>query len=323
MRAAYYQAYGAPDVVAIREIAKPEPKDNEVRVKIVVTLVTSGDARMRAFDLPALFRIPGRLMLGWPKPKKPVLGFAYSGIVDAVGKAVTKFKIGDAVLGGHVGGMHAEYACVPASRAIVHKPADLSFETAATIPFGPNTALTFLRNAKVGLGTKLLVIGASGSVGAHAVQIARHLGAEVTAVCSGANAAMVTALGARCVIDFTQQDVRTLGERFDVVFETVGSMTFAEILPVLAPNGVFATAVMAPSDIGPMLWPPARKGRRIVGGEAQATNDKMTELAGLMASGKLRPIIDSRYTLDTIRDAHARVDTKRKRGDVVVSVGEQ
>jgi NADPH:quinone reductase-like Zn-dependent oxidoreductase len=320
MKAAVSESYGAPDVVEIRDIPKPVPKDGEVVVKVHATLVTSGDARMRAFDIPALFRIPGRFMLGWPTPKTTVLGFCFSGTVDAVGAAVTAFKVGDDVIGGHVGGAHAQYVSVPANKGLVHKPAGLSFEAAATIPFGPNTALTFLRNAKVTAGTRLLVIGASGSVGAYAVQLGQLMGAEVTAVCSGANAELVTSLGASRVIDYTTQDVRKLGETFDVVFETVGSMAFADVLPLLAPTGTFATAVMAPADLGPMLWPPARKGRKIVGGEAEATNGGMTYLADLMASGELRPVIDSRYTLDTIREAHARVDTKRKRGDVVVIV---
>ncbi|MEO6012236.1 MAG: NAD(P)-dependent alcohol dehydrogenase [Devosia sp.] len=319
MKAAYYEAYGAPDVVEIREVAKPVPRDNEVVVKVHTTIVSSGDARMRAFDLPELFRIPGRLMLGWPKPKKTVLGFCVAGTVDAVGSAVTGFRIGDEVFGGKVGGAHAEYDCLSA-KDIVAKPAALSFEAAATVPFGPNTALTFLRNAKVGPGTRLLVIGASGSVGAYAVQIAKHMGATVTAVCSGANAELVGGLGADRVVDYTTQDIRKLGETFDVVFETVGSTSFADVLPLLTPTGTFATAVMAPSDIGPMLWPPARQGRRIVGGEASPNAEKLNYLAGLMVSGAIKPVIDSRYTLDTIRDAHARVDSKRKRGDVVVSI---
>ncbi|MBI4920377.1 MAG: NAD(P)-dependent alcohol dehydrogenase [Devosia nanyangense] len=320
MKAAVYGTYGPPEVVTIRDIPKPTPKQNEVLVKVHTTLVTSGDARMRAFDIPALFRIPGRFMLGWPKPREQVLGFCFSGVVDAVGPGVTSFKPGDEVMGGKVNGAHAEYAAVPAGKGIIAKPPGLSFEAAATVAFGPTTALTFLRNAKIGPGTRLLVIGASGSVGVYAVQIGRHLGADVTAVCSGANAELVTALGASRVIDYTKQDIRKLGETFDVVFETVGSMNFVEALPLLAPTGTFATAVMAPADIWPMLWPPARKGRRIVGGEAEATNDKMTYLADLMASGALQPVIDSRYKLDTIRDAHARVDTKRKRGDILVAV---
>lgn len=320
MKAAYYETYGPPDVVQIRELPKPVPGDGEIVVKVHTTLVTSGDARMRAFDLPALFRIPGRLMLGWPVPKKPVLGFAYSGTVDSVGKAVTSFKPGDDVFGGQVGGAHAEYICVTASKDVVRKPAALNFEAAATISFGPNTALTFLRNARVTEGTRLLVIGASGSVGAYAVQLAQLMGADVTAVCSGANTELVTSLGASRVIDYTTKDVRTLGETFDVVFDTVGATTFAEVLPLLKPSGTFATAVMAPADIGPMLLPWLRKGRRIVGGEANPTAGKMSYLADLMVSGDLQPVIDSRYTLETIRDAHARVDTKRKRGDVVVTV---
>ena len=320
MKAAYYEAYGDPSVVEIRDINKPVPGADDVLVKVHGTIVSSGDARMRAFDLPALFRVPGRLMLGWPIPKKPVLGFAYSGVVDAVGRNVTTFKPGDEVLGGHVGGAHAEYDCVPAKGPIVKKPAGLSFEAAATIPFGPNTALAFLEKAKVGAGTRILIIGASGSVGAYAVQLASYLGAEVTAVCSGANARFVTELGATDIVDYTKQDLRSIGETFDVVFETVGSATFADVLPLLTPTGTFVTAVMAPSDLVPMLWPFARKGRKIVGGEVDVTPGRLGYLADLMASGDLEPVIDSRFTLATIRDAHARVDTKRKRGDVVVAV---
>jgi NADPH:quinone reductase-like Zn-dependent oxidoreductase len=266
MKAATYATYGAPDVVNLVERPKPVPADNEIVVRVNATLVTSGDARMRAFDLPELFKLPGRFMLGWPTPRKPVLGYSYAGTVDSVGKSVTTFAPGDEVLGGHVGGAHAEYNCVPASSAIVAKPASLPFDAAATLAFGPNTALRFLRKAGVGPGTRLLVIGASGSVGAYAVQLAHHMGAEVTAVCSAANAELVTALGATDVIDYRTTDIRKIAGRFDVVFETIGSMAFKDVLPLLSPRGVFATAVMAPSDIWPMLWAPARKGRRIVGG---------------------------------------------------------
>ena len=320
MKAATYQTYGDPSVVEVREINKPVPADNEVLVKVHATIVTAGDARMRAFDIPAAFRLPGRFMLGWPTPKKPVLGYAYSGIVEAVGRNVTAFVPGDQVLGGRVGGAHAEYNCVAASGPIAKKPADLSFETAGTVAFGPSTALSFLRKAKVGRGTRLLIVGASGSVGAHAVQIAHYLGAEVTAVCSGANAELVASLGAARIVDYIKEDVRSLGDRFDVIFETVGSSTFADMLPLLAPGGTYVTAVMAPSDFWPLLWAPARKGRRLIGGQVYPTPQMLAELAGLFADGTLKPVIDSRYTLDTIRAAHARVDTKRKRGDVVVLV---
>ncbi len=320
MKAVTYQAYGAPDVLDLVELPKPVPGPGQVVVEVRATVVSSGDARMRAFDIPALFRIPARFMLGWPKPKKPVLGFSYSGVIDTVGAGVSGFKPGDEVMGGHVGGAHAEYDCVPSNKAIAIKPAAVSFEAAATIAFGPNTALTFLRKSGVGTGTRLLIIGASGAVGSSAVQLAHHLGADVTAVCSAANADLVHSLGANRVIDYAAQDIRRLGETFDVVFDTVGAMTFADILPLLAPRGIFATAVMAPSDIWPMLWAPARKGRKIVGGEAEATSENLTYLADLITKGALKPVIDSRYTLDTIRDAHARVDTKRKRGDVVVTL---
>ncbi len=191
MKAAIYERYGPPEVVEIREIAKPAPKPDEVLVKIHPTSVTSGDARMRAFDIPPLFKLPARFMLGWPKPKKPVLGFEYAGTVEAVGAAVTIFKPGDEVFGGRVGGAHAEYACVPENSAIALKPANISFADAAGVPFGANTALVFLRKAGVKPGQRVLIIGASGCVGSYAVQLAHHMGAEVTAVCSGANAELV------------------------------------------------------------------------------------------------------------------------------------
>lgn len=320
MKAAVYDAYGPPDVVEIREIAKPVPKSNEILVKVRATSVTSGDARMRAFDIPPLFKIPGRFMLGWPKPKKPVLGFEFAGTIEAIGTAVTKFKLGDEVFGGHVGGAHAEYNCVPENGTIALKPANLSFEEAAAVPFGANTAMTFLRKAGVGPGKRVLIIGASGCVGSYAVQLARHMGAAVTGVCRGTNADLVLSLGATKVIDYTTQDVRGLGQTFDVVFETVGSMIFAEALPLVAPGGTFIAAVLAPADMWPMLWPPARKGRRIIGKEAKDNAENMRELAGLLASGAIKPVIDSTYSFAQIRDAHARVDSKRKRGTVVVTI---
>jgi NADPH:quinone reductase-like Zn-dependent oxidoreductase len=320
MKAAVYDHYGPPEVVEIREVAKPIPGDDEILVKVHATSVTSGDARMRAFDIPPLFKIPGRFMLGWPKPKKPVLGFEYSGVVETVGKSVTKFQAGDEVIGTHIGGAHAQYNCVPASSPMVLKPDTVTFAEAAAIPFGANTALAFLRKAGVAPGQRVLIIGASGCVGIYAVQLAVHMGAQVTAVCSGANAAFVASFGASEVVDYTTQDVTKLGETFDVVFETVGSMTFSEALPLLKPHGTFIAGVLSPADMFPMLWPPARQGRRIIGEEAKDTLESLAYLTDLLGTGLLKPVIDSTFTLDTIRDAHARVDSKRKRGAVVVTV---
>jgi NADPH:quinone reductase-like Zn-dependent oxidoreductase len=320
MKAAVYEAYGPPDVVEIREIAKPTPKAGEVLIKMRATSVTSGDARMRAFDIPPLFKIPGRFMLGWPKPKKPVLGFEFAGVVEAVGAAVTKFKPGDEVFGGHVGGAHAEYNCAPEGGAIALKPPNLSFEEAASVPFGGNTSLTFLHKAGVKPGQNVVIIGASGCVGSYAVQLARHMGAKVTAVCSGANAEFVRSLGATEIIDYTTHDVKASGKTFDVVFETVGSMNFAEAMPLVAPNGTFIAGVLAPADMWPMLWPPARHGRRIIGEEAKDSGDNIRELARLLTNGAIRPVIDSTFEFARIREAHARVDSKRKRGAVIVTV---
>lgn len=320
MKAAVYESYGSPEVVTIRDVPKPTAGKDEVLIRILATSVTSGDVRMRAFDIPPLFKIPARFMLGYPKPKKQVLGFEYAGIVDAIGPGVTNLKLGDEIFGGHVGGMHAEYAVVAATSALALKPKSISFDEAASIPFGAHTALTFLRKASITPGQRVLIIGASGAVGAYAVQIARHMGAEITAVCSDKNADLVRSLGASQTIDYTKADITKLDQAFDVVIETVGSLTFTEALPLIAPNGAFVAIVMSPADVGPMLWPPARKGRRLIGGEAEDTAENMRAVAALVTSGAIRPVIDSIYPLTQIRDAHARVDTKRKRGAVVVTL---
>lgn len=320
MRAAVYEAYGDPDVVEIREIAKPVPGPGEVLVRVHATSVTSGDARLRAFDIPPLFRLPARFMLGWPKPKNAVLGFEFAGTVEAAGPGVTKFRAGDRVFGAQVNGGHAEYRTIREAGAIALMPDTMSFTDAAALPFGGNTALHFLRKAKLAAGQSILINGGSGCVGSYAVQLARHFGADVTAVTSGTNAEFVTALGAARIIDYTHTDIARLPDRVDIVFDTVGTLTFASAAHLIAPRGTYIAGVMSPADIWPMLWPPARHGRTIIGGEAADTAANMETLAKLAVSGAIRPVIGRTFPFEQIREAYAYVDSRRKRGAAVLTI---
>ena len=318
MKAVLYDEYGGPDVLRLADIPKPTPKPNEILVRIRATSVTSGDARMRAFDVPAPFRIPGRLALGWSRPRNPLLGYDFAGEIEAVGAAVTRFSPGDRVYGGATGGSYAEYRTIAETGAVVALPEGLDFAEAAALPFGALTAMHFLGAAKLRAGQSICIIGASGSVGLYAVQLARHLGAEVTAVCSAANAELVRSFGAARVIDYTTENVLAAG-RFDMVLETVGSLTFRETLPLLKPRGSFIGIVMSTADIFAALSP-FKHGHRLIGGTFTATQADLIELSGLVATGAIRPVIDRIYRLDEIRDAHAYVDSKRKRGAVVITV---
>lgn len=317
MKAATYTAYGSPDVLTLVDLPRPEPRAGEVLVRIRATSVTSGDARMRAFNVPAPFRIPARFMLGWPQPKNPVLGYEFAGEVDKVGEGVTKFRPGDKVYGTKFG-TYAEYLTISQAAAIAPLPAGLSFADAAALPFGMTTAMHFLQQGKVGQDQSLLIVGASGCVGAYSIQLARHMGARVTAVCSGRNVEMVKALGAERVIDYETQQVEGTGP-YDAVMDAVGALGFKRASPLLRRGGVYLNVVMETADILAALSP-FKSGRRIVGGSFEVTQAMLLAINDLVAADAIVPVIDRSYTLDQIREAHAYVDTKRKRGTVVVTV---
>lgn len=318
MRAVVYDAYGPPDVLRLVDLPKPVPKAGELLVALRATSATTGDARMRAFDIPAPFRLPARLMLGWSKPRHAVLGFEFAGEIEAVGERVQHFEPGDRVYGCKIYGNYADYRTIAERDAIVKMPDGLDYAEAAALPFGALTALHFLRKGKVQAGHSVLIVGASGCVGAYGIQVAKHLGATVTAVCSGANADFVRALGADHVIDYTQRDYTSSGS-YDAILETVGATSFQDCKRVLKRGGYFLNVVMSTSDLLAGLSP-FKEGRRIVGGSYDAKKTDLLELNQLVAAGAIKPVIDSRFTLEQIRDAHARVDTKRKRGTVVVTL---
>jgi len=320
MKAAIQTAYGGPDVVVIRDIPKPVPKEGEVLVRVVATTVTSGDARLRAFRVPAAFWLPARLFLGISKPRKTVLGSEFAGVVEAVGSKVTRFKAGDRVFGMHVYDAHAEYKVVPDSAAIVTMPDNLDFAEAAALPFGALTALFFLRRAGLRPGMRVLINGASGAVGTFGVQLAKHFGAHVTAVTSAGNAELVRNLGADAVIDYAAGDFSLSGERYDVIMDTVDTVSMVQfrragtadgkLLAVNGGGGMFLRATMQP------LFGK----RRIVVGMATETLQDLETISALAATGAIRATIERRVPLARIGEAHALVDSGHKRGAVVVDV---
>ena len=248
MKAIVATKYGPPEVLELVEVAKPVPKDNEMLVRVYATVVTSGDSRVRSFTVPRSAWLPARLTLGLRKPRKAIPGMVLAGKVKAVGKGVTRFKIGDAVYAYDITrfSTYAEYACVPEASAVALKPDALSYEEATSLPFGAVTALYFLRKGNIQSGQKVLIYGASGSVGTAAVQVAAYFGAEVTAVCSASNAALVKSLGADHIIDYRQEDFTRNGERYDIIFDTVGKTTLSSSLNSLNQGGSYLQAVAGP-----------------------------------------------------------------------------
>lgn len=294
----------------------PTPGKHDLLVKLAASSVTSGDARMRAFNLPRPFAIPGRLMLGIFGPRRKVLGVEFAGTIEAVGSAVTRFRPGDRVFGIDVFGCHAEYKLVRETECVAPMPEGLSFEDAAGVPFGGVTALDFLNRGGIRPGQKVLVNGASGCVGAYAVQLARHFGAEVTGVCSAGNAELVRTLGADRVIDYAAIDFAKEDKAYDLIMDTVGNAPFARSEAVLSPAGALLTVLGVPEDL---LRRP-KGGRRIIGGTSAERPADLRLLAELLAAGTIRPVIDRIYRLDEIRSAYAYVDRGRKRGAVVLKI---
>lgn len=324
MLAAVYRQYGGPDVVTLARMPKPTPKPDEILVAIRATTVNSGDWRARSLELPAGFRLLGRLVFGLRGPRQPILGTEFAGVVEAVGSEVTRFRPGDEVVGFPGGryGSHAEYRAIRENALIDLKPANLSFEQAAALSFGSVTALPFLRDkAKVAKGDKVLVVGASGAVGVAAVQIAKHFGAEVTAVTSTPNVDLVASLGADKVIDYKKVDFATTGETWDIILDTTGTVSFARCDRALNPGGRLVAVQGSLQQALGIGNPPKASGKTVIAGVPPIDLAGYRTIMQLAASGALRPVIDRVYDLGDAAHAHAYVDTGRKRGSVVLTVG--
>ncbi len=317
MKAIVYTRYGPPEVLQLREVKKPVPKDNEVLIKIYATTVTSGDCRMRKADPYAI-----RFLNGLTRPKKIViLGNELAGEIEAVGKDVKLFTKGTQVFGqtGLTLGAHAEYICLPEDGAIALKPSNLTYKEAAAIPFGGSSALHFLRKGNIRSGQKVLIYGASGSLGTAAVQLTKYFGAEVTGVCSTSNIQLVKSLGADKVIDYTKEEFTKNAETYDIIFDTVGKSPFGNSLKSLTRNGIYLRAVhMELSSIIRGLWTSMSGRRKVIGGVATERKENLVFLKELIETGKLKPVIDRCYAFEQITEAHRFVDMGHKKGNVVI-----
>ena len=322
MKAAIYTEYGSPNVVSVKEVPIPPLKDNEVRIQVHATTVTSADSRIRAMRIPAGFKLLSRLMFGILKPRKHILGSEFAGIVDAVGANVSEFNVGDSVFGAFdEGGTHAEYFVMPADGPIAPMPTGFSFGEIASLPFGAITSLVFLRDmGKIQSGQKILIIGASGALGTAGVQLASHWGAEVTGVCSTQNLELVRSIGASHVIDYTTTDFTQSGEMYDIVYETVGKASFEQCKRALKPGGTCLMAVASVPDYFRMLANPIAGDKKLVSGVAFAKKETVSDLKALIDKGAIRAVIDTTYPLERIAEAHALVDSGHKKGSVVIQM---
>jgi NADPH:quinone reductase-like Zn-dependent oxidoreductase len=305
MKAIVNDKYGSPDVLQLKEVAKPIPKDNELLVKVYATTAHIGDTRMRGFKVPRSQWLFARLFLGIIKPRRKILGMELAGEIESVGKNVTRFEVGDQVIASTMGadfGGYAEYKCLPEDGIMAIKPTNLTYAEAATLPTGAVTALRCLRKADIQPGQTVLIYGASGSIGTFSVQLAKYYGAEVTGVCSTHNLELVKSLGADHVIDYTQQDFTEMGETYDVVFDAVAKIPASHGKKALRKSGTYLNAHTSSN------------GKEKV--------EDLQYLVELAEAGHLKPVIDRYYALDQIVAAHRYVETGRKRGNVVVIVAD-
>jgi NADPH:quinone reductase-like Zn-dependent oxidoreductase len=305
MKTIVYTEYGPPEVLQIKEMAKPIPRDNEVLVRVHATTVTIGDTIMRSLRIPGplIQRLLARLFLGIRKPKRPILGMELSGEIESTGRNVKRFKVGDSVFASTFAmnfGGYAEYKCMPETGVVAIKPVNITYEEAAAAPGAGTTALQCLRKGKLQHGQKVLIYGASGAVGTFAVQLAKHhYGADVTGVCSTTNLELVRSLGADTVIDYTRQDFTQSGETYDVIFDAVGKLSPSHVKRVLKKTGIYLNVHTA-SD----------------GGDAV---ENLVAIKELIEVGKVRPVIDRCYSFEQIVEAHRYVDAGHKKGNVVIT----
>ena len=323
MKAIVWTKYGPPDVLELREVEKPAPKDNEVLIKIYATTVTAGDCEMRSLKFPIYLSFPMRIWLGFRKPRGTTIpGTELAGEIEAVGKDVKLFKKGDQVFGsaGLSFGANAEYICLPEEGALAIKPAKMTCEEAATVPFGGRDALHFLRKGNVQSGQKILINGAGGSIGTYAVQLAKHFGAEVTGVDSTGKLDMLRSIGADQVIDYTQEDFTKSGETYDVIFDVVGKISFSGSERAIRQNGTYLLANPGPSQIVRGLWTRMTSSNKIVMQTASPTTEDLVFLRELIEAGKIKAAIDRRYPLEQTAEAHRYIETGHKKGNVVITV---
>jgi NADPH:quinone reductase-like Zn-dependent oxidoreductase len=319
MKAALATAYGGPDVIRIAEVSTPTPKSNELLIRIHASAVNAADWRLRSAN-PWFVR----LIFGLTKPRRAILGVVFAGEVVETGAGVTKYKKGDRLFGWTsimgLGG-HAEYIALTETGAFARMPKGMSYTDAAAIPFGFGTALYFLRKAKVDKGQRVLIYGASGAVGSAAVQLARSMGAEVTGVCSTRSVELVHSLGATEVLDYTKDDLNAQRGGYDVVFETVGKLSFSSCVQLVCSGGTIVLGSDLPIDmLKRAFWGKGGKQVKVIAGTTDTRSEAIQHLAALWETKAIRPVIDSTFPLERIREAHERAESWRKVGNVVISL---
>jgi NADPH:quinone reductase-like Zn-dependent oxidoreductase len=317
MKAAVYSQYGPPEVLQIKQVEKPIPKKNELLLRIKATAVNSGDVRLRKADPFAV-----RFIFGFIKPKINILGSVFSGEVESVGEDVKHFKAGDFIFG-HTDmsfGSYAEYKCLPENASIALKPANISHNEAAVIPFGGATALHFIKKAMIKSGQKVLVVGASGAVGSAAVQLAKSFGANVTGVCSTVNIDLVKSLGADKVIDYTKEDFTQNGETYDMIFDTVKTISISRSLKSLYKKGIMILSAAGMSEMLQGVWISMTSSKKVMTGVISHTAADIIFLKGLIEVHKLKPVIDKTYSLEQIAEAHAYVEKGHKKGNISINI---
>ncbi|MFS0862281.1 NAD(P)-dependent alcohol dehydrogenase [Fredinandcohnia sp. 179-A 10B2 NHS] len=322
MRAILYKKYGPPNVLQLKEVEKPIPKDNEILVKVKATTVSVADIRSRSFTVPPLFWLPARITLGLRQPKKQILGMELAGVVESIGRNVKRFKEGDQVFAATLSdfGAYAEYKCLSEDGPVSIKPNNITMEEAAAIPIGARTALFFLRKATLKKGDKILIYGASGSVGSYAVQLAKYFGANVTGVCSTTNLDMVKALGADKVVDYTKEDLSKLEGTYDVIFEAVNKSSFSTWLVLLKSGGTYIN-VTEPIPSFQMVWAKLTGNINfIMSRNSPETSEALEFIKGLIEKGKLKVAIDRSYPFEEIVEAHRYVEKGHKKGNVIITI---
>lgn len=328
MKAIVYTKYGPPDVLHIQEVPKPAPKENEILVRVHAAPVNFGDLLARdfasvspgEFNMPALLWLPSRLAFGWNKPRKLILGSEFSGEVEAAGSAVTRFKPGDAVYGytGQAMGAYAEYLCIAADKAVARKPANMPHVEAACVPYGAIMAMNLLKRANIRPGQQVLINGASGGIGAAAVQLAAHAGAEVTGVCGAPRMAYVRALGADHAIDYTREDFTQSGAQYDLIFDILGRSSFARCKDSLKTGGLYLLASFKTKALLQMLWTSLGGDKKVVCALASEQPGDLERIKELIEAGKFRAIVDQQFMAEEAAAAHRYVEEGHKQGNVVL-----
>ena len=326
MKAIICTDYGSPDVLQLKEVDKPVPSDNEVLIKIHATEATVGDCEIRRFQVPILFWLTLRLVIGLRKPhRKPILGMYLSGEIESVGEKVNKFIVGDKVFGssGFVFGAYAEYVCIPETAALAIKPDKMTYQEAAATPIGGLNALHFLRKANIQSEQRILINGAGGSIGCYAVQLAKSFGAQVTGVDKSSKLDVLRSIGADHVIDYTQQNFTQNGETYDVIFDVIGTSPYSDCLKSLSANGCYILASPSLPTMLRGLWTSITGSKKVIFEFAEENSQDLITLKQLIDKGSVKSVIDRIFPLEQLAEAHRYIETGQKKGSVVITMVKQ